>query len=172
MDLIITIYSDALTKAMYQMVGETLLYHHFLIPMENQCSIKNICNKNICNQWCYEILFSCRFLILYSANYTFSICRNFEKRFSEISGRIRNLTLLFFNCFSKRNLPLSFPLSNRKREARQKPNLSSFLQKNLLSTRTSSGIYDRSSYFILQNLLIRNIEYKWFVFNESRKSNN
>ena len=106
------------------MVGETLLYHHFLIPMENQCSI-----KKICNQWCYEILFSYRFLILYSANYTFSICRNFEKRLSKISGRITNLTPLFFNCFSKRNILLSFPLSNRKREARQKPNLSLFLQK-------------------------------------------
>ena len=62
---------------------KALLYHHFLIPMENQCSI-----KKICNQWCYEILFSYRFLILYSANYTFSICRNFEKRLSEISGEI------------------------------------------------------------------------------------
>ena len=103
---------------------KTLLYHHFLIPMENQCSI-----KNIYNQWRYKILLSYRFL-LYSVNCTFSICRNFEKRLSEISGRIRNLTLLFFNCFSKRNILLSFPLSNRKREARQKPNLSLFLQKN------------------------------------------
>ena len=111
------------------MVGETLLYHHFLIPMENQCSIKNICNKNICNQWCYEILFSYRFL-LYSVNCTFSICRNFEKRLSEISGRIRNITSLFFNCFSKRNILLSFPLSNRKREVRFLLSLSLFLQKN------------------------------------------